>query len=94
MPVAGSLVHAQTIGLLPGDSIRYPSAAYSALTEITGLPVLHLWLATPDGGAYGHVTVALEEVAPDGTVVQFARTRRGFSDLTAQATERPEEHPS
>lgn len=87
VPVAGSLVHAQTIGLLPGDSIRCPSAAYSALTEITGLPVLHLWLATPDGGAYGQVTVALEEVAPDGTVVQFARTRRGFSDLTAQVTE-------
>jgi ABC-2 type transport system ATP-binding protein len=88
VPLAGSFVPLQTIGLLPGDSVRYQSEPVRALTEITGLPVAHLWLSTPDGGAFGQVTVALEEVAPDGTVTQFARTRRGFADLAAQPIEK------
>jgi predicted acyl esterase len=88
VPVAGSAFAVQTIGLLPGDSLRYQSPPAGALTEITGGPVLHVWLSTPDGGAYGQVTVALEEVAPDGTVTQFARIRRGFADLSATPTEK------
>jgi predicted acyl esterase len=86
--VVGSAFTAQTIGLLPGDSLRYQSPPTGALTEITGGPVLHAWLSTPDGGAYGQVTVALEEVAPDGTVTQFARIRQGFSDLSSTPTEK------
>ncbi|MEY2590027.1 MAG: type transport system ATP-binding protein [Acidimicrobiaceae bacterium] len=86
VPVVGSAVSLQTIGLLPGDSMRYRSEPLSALTEITGLPVAHLWLSTPDGGAYGQVTIALEEVAPDGTTTQLGRMRRGFSDLSAVPT--------
>jgi predicted acyl esterase len=88
VPLAGSFVPLQTIGLLPGDSVRYRSEPVGTLTEITGLPVAHLWLSTPDGGAYGQVTIALEEVAPDGTITQFARTRRGFADLSSQPAEK------
>jgi predicted acyl esterase len=88
VPVAGSVIGVQTIGLLPGDSLRYQSPAAGSLSEITGLPSLHLWLSTPDGGAYGQVTVAVEEVAPDGTVTQFARVRRGYDDLSAQPVEK------
>ena len=50
--------------------------------------MVRLSLSTPDGGRYGQVTVALDEVAPDGTAVQFARVRRGFSDLSAEPSER------
>ena len=87
VPVVGSAVDAQTVGLLPGDSLRYESEPFTDLTEITGLAALHLWLSTPDGGAYGQVTVTLDEMAADGTSTQFARVRRGFSDLDATATE-------
>lgn len=87
VPVVGAVVSPQTVGLVPGDSIRYLSEPYEQLTEITGLPVVRLWLSTPDGGAYGQVTISLEEVAPDGTSTQFARVRRGFSDLSAAPTE-------
>jgi DNA-binding transcriptional LysR family regulator len=88
IPVAGSAIEVQTIGLLPGDSVRYRSARAGSLTEITGTPVAHLWLSTPDGGSYGQVTIALEEVDSEGTVTQFARIRRGFSDLSATPTEK------
>jgi predicted acyl esterase len=84
----GSAIDVQTIGLLPGDSIRYQSPPVGSLTEITGTPLLHLWLSTPDGGRYGQATIALEEVAPDGTITQFARIRRGFSDLSATPAEK------
>lgn len=88
VPVVGTIVSPQTVGLLPGDSLRYRSAPYNELREITGLPVAHLWLSTPDGGSYGQVTISLEEVAPDGTTTQFARLRRGFADLSATPVER------
>ncbi len=88
VPVVGSAVALQTVGLLPGDSLRYESEPFTELAEITGLQVLRLWLSTPDGGAFGQVTVALDEVAPDGTSTQFARVRRGFANLTATPTER------
>lgn len=88
VPVVGTVVKPQTVGLLPGDSVRYDSEPYDALTEITGLPALELWLATPDGGRHGQVTVSLDEVTPDGTATQFARVRRGFADLTATPTPR------
>ena len=88
IPVAGSALEVQTIGLLPGDSVRYQSPPAGSLTEVTGTPALRLWLSTPDGGSYGQVTIALEEVASDGTVTQFARIRRGFSDLSATPTEK------
>jgi ABC-2 type transport system ATP-binding protein len=88
VPVAGSALAVQTVGLLPGDSLRYESEPFTELAEITGLPVLHLWLSTPDGGAFGQVTVALDEVAADGTSTRFARVRRGFADLTATPDER------
>jgi predicted acyl esterase len=86
--VVGSAVDVQTIALLPGDTLRYQSPPAGTLMEITGEPALHAWLSTPDGGAYGQVTVALEEVAPDGTVTQFARIRRGFADLSSTPTEK------
>jgi predicted acyl esterase len=86
--VVGSAVAVQTVGLLPGDSLRYDSEPFAGLAEITGLPVLHLWLATPDGGGFGQVTVALDEVTASGTSTQLARVRRGFADLNATPTER------
>jgi ABC-2 type transport system ATP-binding protein len=89
VPVPGVVVPLHTVGLLPGDSLRYESDAVGQLTEITGVPELHLWLSTPDGSPYGQVTVALDEVTGDGkTATQFARIRRGFADLSATATEK------
>src|SRR5262249_10646944 len=49
VPVPGVAVPLHTAGTLPGDSLRYESDAYPQLTEITGLPEMHLWLSTPDG---------------------------------------------
>jgi predicted acyl esterase len=82
VPVVGSAAKLQTVGLIPGDSLRFETEPLADLTEITGLPSLVVWLATPDGGQYGQLTISLEEVAPDGTATQFARVRRGFSDLS------------
>jgi len=86
VPVPGVKVPVQSVGLLPGDSLRYESAPYSQLTEITGLPEVHLWLSTPDGSPYGQVNVVVEELTPDGAT-QFARIRRGFSDLSTTPAE-------
>jgi predicted acyl esterase len=83
VPVVGSAAKVQTVGLVPGDSLRFETESLAALTEITGIPKLVVWLATPDGGQYGQLTISLEEVMPDGTANQFARVRRGFADLAA-----------
>jgi predicted acyl esterase len=89
IPVLGAAVGTpQTVGLLPGDSLRFESEPATDLTELTGDLVVRLSLSTPDGGQYGQVTIALDEVTPDGTATQFARVRRGFSDLSSEPSER------
>lgn len=80
-PLVGAVVKPSTVGLLPGDSLVYDSAAATEVMEVTGLPMVDLWLSTPTGG-FGQVNVSLAEVAPDGTAIEFARIRRGFTGLT------------
>jgi predicted acyl esterase len=83
VPFANGLAPVALPGDTPGASIAFLTEPLAETIEVAGLPEVALWIssANASGEGVGQVHVALGEVAPDGSSVEFARNRRGLAGL-------------